>query len=102
MQMCLKKEKLDEIGELFEEHWNFKKNLSSDISNSKINKWHEIGISSGAIGGKMLGAGGGGYMLFFCKEGKRNNVKKALNEAGLSDIPIKFNKTGSSIINKID
>lgn len=102
MQSCLINERLEEIGELFEEHWNLKKKISRDISNTKINKWHDLALSSGAIGGKMLGAGGGGYMLFFCKEGKRNNVKKTLNKIGLSDIPIKFNTSGSSIINKIN
>ncbi len=102
IQSCLLNERLEDIGELFEEHWNLKKNISNEITNTKINKWHDLALASGAIGGKMLGAGGGGYMLFFCKERKRDSVKQALNKAGLSAIPIKFNSSGSSIINNIN
>jgi D-glycero-alpha-D-manno-heptose-7-phosphate kinase len=93
----LKKGDVNEIGELFEMHWNEKKKLSNEITNSKIDKFHEYAKRSGAIGGKMLGAGGGGYMIFLCKDGKRNNVKKSLNKKGLVDIPVTFTENGTKI-----
>jgi len=102
MESFLVKGKLNEMGELFEDHWNAKKTLSKEITNNQIDRLHDLAISSGAIGGKMLGAGGGGYMLFLCKDGKREKVKKILNKSGLMDIPIRFNDSGSAIINKID
>ena len=93
----LKNGNVDEIGELFELHWEAKKKLSNEIINSKINRLHNQAKKAGAIGGKMLGAGGGGYMIFLCKNGKKNAVKKTLNKKGLIDIPITFDKSGSTI-----
>ena len=93
----LKKGNINEIGELFELHWNLKKRLSNEITNSKINRLYNQAKKAGAIGGKMLGAGGGGYMIFLCKSGKKNAVKEILNKKGLIDIPITFNESGSTI-----
>ena len=93
----LKKGDLNEIGELFESHWDLKKKLSNEITNSKIDRLYNEAKKSGAIGGKMLGAGGGGYLVFLCKNGKKNAVKQKLNQKGLTDIPIKFNERGSTI-----
>ena len=58
---------LNYIGELLREQWNLKKNLSTKVTNSNIDKFYELGINSGAIGGKILGAGGGGFFLFLSK-----------------------------------
>lgn len=91
----LKNDNIDGIGELFEQHWNAKKKLSNEISNSKINKLYDHAIKAGAIGGKMLGAGGGGYMVFVCKKDKKDLVKKILNKKGLVDVPIMFYERGS-------
>jgi len=97
----LKKGNIDEIGHLFEEHWQAKKSISNDITNDKFNKIHDEALKAGAIGGKMLGAGGGGYLVFICKENNRNKIKNLINKKGLIDIPIKIDNLGSSIYTKI-
>jgi len=101
MLSCLQHNKIDDVGYLFEEHWNAKKRISKEISNYKINKLHNKAIRAGAIGGKMLGAGGGGYMVFLCKEGKKSHVKKILNNYGSVDVPISFYDKGSTILKTI-
>ncbi|MGY5146756.1 MAG: GHMP family kinase ATP-binding protein [Candidatus Nitrosopumilus sp. bin_7KS] len=93
----LKKGDINEIGELFELHWNLKKKLSDEITNRKIDRLYNHAKDTGAIGGKILGAGGGGYLLFLCKNGKKNAVKQKLNQKGLIDVPITFNTNGSII-----
>lgn len=97
----LQKGNVDEIGHLFEEHWTEKINLSKEVTNDRFNFWHDEAIKAGAIGGKLLGAGGGGYLVFICKENKINNVKKILRRFGLSDIPLKFDNVGSTVLTKI-
>ena len=97
----LKKGDVDEIGHLFEEHWQAKKTISTDITNKKFEQLHDEALRAGAIGGKMLGAGGGGYLAFICKEDKKNNVKNILTKKGLIDVPIRIDNSGSRICPKI-
>ena len=97
----LKSGNVDEIGTLFAQHWNAKKNISDKISNPNFEKFYDKAIKSGAIGGKLLGAGGGGYMLFLCKSGKKNSVKRTMNKVGLIDIPISISEGGSNTHNSL-
>ena len=69
----LKKNKIDCFGELLDESWNIKKNLASNISNDYIDNMYEEAKKYGAIGGKILGAGGGGYMLLYIPSKDKNN-----------------------------
>jgi len=87
---------LDEFGELLNYTWELKKSLSSKISNLEINSMYEKAIKAGAIGGKLLGAGGGGFMAFYVKKENQERVKKALD--GYLHIPIKFDFDGSKIV----
>ena len=87
---------IDEFGSLLHESWLIKSNLSSKITNSNIDEIYKRGLSAGAIGGKLLGAGGGGFMLLFVRPEDRENVKKELNE--LLYIPFKFENKGSQVI----
>ena len=85
------------IGELLREQWNLKKNLSTKVTNPKIDKFYEIGINSGAIGGKILGAGGGGFFLFLSKnqrEKKRliDKIKK------IKLVNFDFDEEGTKVI----
>lgn len=96
----LQKGNVDVIGHLFEEHWVAKKKISNEITNKKFNRWHDEGIKAGAIGGKILGAGSGGYIVFLCYENKKNNVRKTLNKYGLVELPIKFENNGSTTFQK--
>ena len=101
MEESLINGKIDEIGNLFEEHWKAKKQISNNISNNNFDKFHDKAIESGAIGGKILGAGGGGYILFICEKNKKSSVKTTLKKYGLVEIPIKFSFEGSQIFNSI-
>jgi len=87
---------LTEFGKLLDESWKIKKSLSSKVSNSNIDNIYESAIKAGATGGKILGAGSGGFILFFVEPEKRNRVKKALSP--LLHVPFRFDKTGSQII----
>jgi D-glycero-alpha-D-manno-heptose-7-phosphate kinase len=87
---------LDSFGELLNEMWIEKKNLSSSISNNQINDLYQMSIENGAKGGKLLGAGGGGFMLIYIKNEKK---KKFLNKLkNITNIPFKFSDRGSEVI----
>ena len=86
---------LDAIGEILHQNWLLKKTLASGISNSLIDEVYEQALNAGALGGKLLGAGGGGFLLFYVPIEKQENVKKAIN---LPQMPITFDKQGSSVI----
>jgi len=85
-----------EFGKLLNESWQIKKTLSNKISNSKIDSIYETAIKAGAVGGKLLGAGGGGFILFFVPPRNRSRVKKALTN--LLEVPFTFETSGSQII----
>jgi D-glycero-alpha-D-manno-heptose-7-phosphate kinase len=76
----LNKNKIDDFGALLDEAWQIKKKLSNKISNSDIDFMYQRGINAGALGGKLLGAGGGGYMLFYVPESSRGSVSLAMRE----------------------
>ncbi|MCK4809557.1 MAG: kinase [Candidatus Omnitrophica bacterium] len=85
-----------EFGKLLHESWKFKKGLSKKVSNSNIDEIYEKARKAGVIGGKILGAGGGGFILFFVKPERRKEIRKALRH--LLYVPLRFDKTGSQII----
>lgn len=87
---------LDELGKLLDYTWNIKRHLNHAISNKKIDEIYAIAKNAGAIGGKLLGAGGGGFFLFYVPQKKQRDVKEALNE--LMYIPFKFIDEGSQIV----
>ncbi|MFA6354722.1 MAG: kinase [Candidatus Paceibacterota bacterium] len=92
----LEKRDFDGFGKLLHENWKIKRTLSSQISNNAIDEIYELGKSAGALGGKLLGAGAGGFILFFVKPEHQERVKAALSK--LLYVPIKFEKEGSQII----
>lgn len=87
---------LNQFGELLNETWRLKRGLSTAISNSVIDEIHDLAIRNGALGGKLLGAGGGGFMLFFVEESQRAKLSAALDR--YLQIPFKFEYEGSKII----
>jgi D-glycero-alpha-D-manno-heptose-7-phosphate kinase len=91
---ALLKGKLSEFGELLHQAWEIKKRFHPAISNSRINELYEIGRANGAIGGKVLGAGGGGYILFYCSPLKKSNVQQKLAEAGGTFLNFNFDFKG--------
>lgn len=98
MQMCLSRGNIDEIGTILHENWKLKKQLSNNISNSVIDDIYTKAIKAGATGGKLLGAGAGGFMLFCCPQNKQNNLRNTLES--LIEIKFKFESEGSKLIYK--
>ncbi len=90
---------LMEFGRLLDHSWQTKKNLAQGITNPRIDKLMGIAKKNGAMGGKLTGAGGGGYMMLFCEKANQNKVTKALRAEGLSPLDFHFDKKGASIIN---
>ncbi len=95
---AITKGNLDEFGRLMDVHWKTKKRLSSKISNSKIDELYELGMSHGALGGKILGAGGGGFILFYCPKEKQSNLTSVMSKAGLRRMRFKFDFDGSKVM----
>ena len=87
---------LSEFGKLLNTTWNLKKSLSSKITNDEMDSMYSKALNAGAIGGKLLGAGGGGFMAFYVKKENQSHVIKALE--GYLHIPFKFDFEGSKIV----
>jgi len=86
---------IDDFGYLLDEAWFYKKEISNNISNTKIDEIYDQAKSYGALGGKLLGAGGGGFLLFYINE---INKKNFLSNSDLVEIPFNFSSHGSKII----
>lgn len=91
-----KKNDLDDFGRLLHESWQIKRQLTSQITNKRIDEIYEAGRQVGAIGGKLLGAGSGGFMLFYIRPELQSIIKEKLKD--LLCIPVKFEDVGSQII----
>ena len=89
---------IDDFGELLHSAWILKKKLSKSISNSKIDNLYEEAIKSGAQGGKLLGAGGGGFLLMYMKKNYRKKFLKKFPK--VVEVPFKFSNEGSQVIFK--
>ena len=87
---------LDDFGKLLNEQWFLKKSLTKYISNVNIDDIYNAAIKAGAIGGKLLGAGGGGFMLFYARKENHIKIKEVLKSKLF--VPFKFEKSGSQII----
>jgi D-glycero-alpha-D-manno-heptose-7-phosphate kinase len=87
---------LREFGKLLHESWQIKRTLTHKISNANIDEIYEAGLSAGALGGKLLGAGGGGFMLFFVPPEKRNALRERLKK--LLCVPFGFSHRGSHVV----
>ena len=95
---CLKKGELDEFGKLLDYTWNLKRGLNKNISNDFIDEIYNEAKSVGALGGKLLGAGGGGFMLFYIRKEYQDKLRGRLKK--LLEIPFKFDEGGTKIIYK--
>ena len=87
---------LDIFGGLLGHQWNIKRSLTAHISNPEIDEIYRLGIQNGAIGGKLLGAGGGGFMLFYAPKDCHEGIKQALSNKLF--VPFRFEDTGSKIV----
>lgn len=86
---------IDEIGYLLHTNWVLKRSLASKITNPIIDKYYNIALKNGALGGKLLGAGNGGFLLFYCPKEKQPKLREALD---LVEMPFKFEDEGTKVI----
>jgi len=87
---------LVQFGRLMDEHWQHKKKRSSMMSNPEIDNWYQLAMNNGAIGGKLIGAGGGGFLMFYTEEKRR--LQKAMRDIGLKELDIQFDYEGAKIL----
>ncbi|MEK6543880.1 MAG: sugar kinase [Elusimicrobiota bacterium] len=89
--------RLDDFGDLLNEHWQTKKRLSVKVSNAFIDECYADALKHGALGGKLMGAGGGGFFLFYCPKNKGRLIK-AMERHGLKLMPFRFDLSGAKIV----
>lgn len=89
---------LDEFGRLMDVHWQAKKKLSSTVSNSLIDEVYQVGKENGALGGKILGAGGGGFIIFYCPKKDQLQLSDAMAKCGLRRMRFRFDFDGSKVM----
>ena len=88
---------ISRLGEMFHNHWQYKKKLSTGISNARFNSIYDMAIKSGADGGKISGAGGGGFFIFYCNK-NHEKVRKSMKQVGLRELKYGFDFEGTKII----
>lgn len=88
---------LRRFGELLDVHWQSKKRLSAGITNPQIDAWYELAKYHGAIGGKISGAGGGGFLMLYC-DGRKAELREAMRRAGLRELRFRIEFEGSKVV----
>jgi D-glycero-alpha-D-manno-heptose-7-phosphate kinase len=87
---------LNAFGKLMHEHWEHKRKRSQGMSNSQIDQWYDLGMKAGAVGGKLIGAGGGGFLMFYAEEKLR--LRHAMREAGLTEVRFHMDFEGTKVL----
>lgn len=93
---ALEKGDLDTFADIMNVHWEHKKKRSGGMSNPQIDEWYNLAMANGAQGGKMIGAGGGGFLMFYTKDKVR--LRDAMRNTGMSEVRFRFEKEGSRIL----
>lgn len=96
LKASLVKGLVDDMGDILHENWTLKKQLAGSISNQEINAYYDLAMKHGATGGKLLGAGGGGFLLFYCPQSRQNELIQALHP--LRKFDFSFENQGSKLI----
>ena len=97
-QKALEAGNLEEFARLMDVHWQRKKERSKEMSNDDINAWYDCAMANGALGGKVIGAGGGGFLLFYA--GDKVRLRQAMREKGLSEVRFQFDFEGTRVLNQ--
>jgi D-glycero-alpha-D-manno-heptose-7-phosphate kinase len=84
------------FGEIMHEQWEQKKRRSGGMTNPQIDEWYDLGRKSGAIGGKLVGAGGGGFLMFYAEDHRR--LRGAMSKAGLEEVRFRFDFEGTKVL----
>jgi D-glycero-alpha-D-manno-heptose-7-phosphate kinase len=95
-QQALERGDVGLFGEIMHAQWEQKKRRSSGMSNPTIDEWYELGLRSGATGGKLIGAGGGGFLMFYAEDHRR--LRKAMAKAGLEEVRFRFDFEGTKVL----
>ena len=88
--------KTAEFGALLTAQWEHKKQRSGGMSNPQIDEWYELGRRNGALGGKLVGAGGGGFLLFYAED--HAHLRQAMSKAGLEEVRFHFDFEGTKVL----
>jgi len=97
-QQALEGGQLEEFARLMDVHWKQKKERSAGMSNRDIDRWYECAMANGALGGKVIGAGGGGFLMFYA--GDKVKLRHAMREQGLTEVRFRFDFEGTRILNQ--
>jgi D-glycero-alpha-D-manno-heptose-7-phosphate kinase len=87
---------LREFARLLDVHWQRKKQRSCGMSNPKINEWYDLAMANGALGGKLIGAGGGGFLMFYADD--KAKLRYAMRQAGLKEVRFRFDFEGAKLV----
>ena len=96
MYRVLLQDDLNRFGEILHENWKLKREMTSGISNPLVDKYYDIAMNAGAKGGKLLGAGGGGFLLFYCEKCNQDRLRSALSD--LVELPFSMENGGTKVI----
>lgn len=95
-KVALEKGNLHEFADLMNIHWEYKKRRSESMSNGKINEWYALALGNGALGGKVIGAGGGGFLVFYTED--KTRLRRAMTHAGLREVRFRFDFEGTRVL----
>ena len=95
-QRALENGDLHEFARLMDVHWQRKKQRSGGMSNPKINEWYDLAMANGALGGKLIGAGGGGFLMFYAED--KTKLRQAMTRAGLEEVRFRFDFEGTKLV----
>jgi D-glycero-alpha-D-manno-heptose-7-phosphate kinase len=95
-QQALESGDLREFARLMDVHWQRKKERSGSMSNPQINEWYDCAMANGALGGKLIGAGGGGFLMFYAED--KAKLRHAMREKGLTEVRFRFDFEGTKIV----
>lgn len=95
IKFALENDEVSTFGRLMNEHWLEKKKISTKMTSGRIDKWYDKAMASGALGGKLMGAGGGGFLLFCADNGRRKELRSAMEAEGLRYMDFRFDWEGS-------
>jgi len=96
----LRRGEIAAVGECLQRSWRAKRQLAQGVSDPWIDQWYDSAINAGAKGGKLTGAGGGGFMLLYCEPDRQRNVTESLENAGLTQLPFHFESEGATLLLK--
>jgi D-glycero-alpha-D-manno-heptose-7-phosphate kinase len=93
---ALERGELHEFARLMDVHWQRKKQRSGSMSNARINEWYDLARTHGALGGKLIGAGGGGFLMFYAED--KSKLRHAMRRAGLKEVRFRFDFEGTKLL----